>query len=364
MRAAVAQAGGLGLRFLGWWLGELGTLVPGPLRRAFSGRTGALCFRVIGDELVASRVVDGEVEELLRLDVSESAVDVRPAVARLLRTHARRSDDIVLELEPEQVLRKTLDLPLAAEEGLAELLWFELDRQTPYRPEQARYDYRIAARDMVRRRIKVELLVAPLKLAEQLEARAAQWGIEPTVLTVAGLDDPAAPSFNLSAKRAMPSRGGRIGVALLALLAAGLLGAAVWIPLEAQRKAARDAEAAVEEARKAAFVAADLRDELERRAKAGSFLIRRKSEAPMVTAVLADLTRLLPDDTWLFELHIRDREVRARGYAPAASSILELIERGPVFEKARFTSPVTRVPGIDAERFDLTFELAGGGKES
>ena len=78
----------------------------------------------------------------------------------------------------------------------------------------------------------------------------------------------------------------------------------------------------------------------------------------MMTAVLADLTTLLPDDTWLFELHVRGDSVRARGYTPAASTVLELVERGPAFHNASFSSPVTRVPGIEAERFDLSFELA------
>ena len=134
--------------------------------------------------------------------------------------------------------------------------------------------------------------------------------------------------------------------------------AAVWLPLDAQRQAAREAETALADAHQHALAAANLRDELDRKAKAGSFLVRRKNDAPMMTAVLADLTRLLPDDTWLFELHVRGSEVRARGYAPAASAVLELIERGPAFRNARFTSPVTRVPGIEAERFDLSFELA------
>lgn len=360
MRAAIMQVGQLASRFLAWWLGELGALAPAALRRAFTGGGGVICVEMSGGELVISRAGNGDNGELARLDMDQSAEMLRDGVAGVLGRHRRKSDAIVLSLDPGHALRKTLDLPVAAEVGLAELLWFELDRQTPYRPEQARYDYRILERDPARGRMKVELLVAPADAVARLEARAADWGLEPEAITVAGIDDPAKPAFDLSgAERAAPSRAGQLGVALLALLAAVLLSAAIWMPLEAQRLAALEAEAALDDARRDALAAADLRDRLDLRAKAGSFLVRRKNEAPMMTAVLADLTRLLPDDTWLFELHVRGVEVRVRGYAPAASGVLELVERGPAFRNARFTSPVTRVPGIDAERFDLTFELAG-----
>ena len=359
MQMAMTQAGGAVSRFLSWWLGELGTYAPGPLRRAFAGGSGIVGFGIAGDELVIGQATDGAMAEIARLDMNRPADALRTAVAAVLREHAPRGTDIVLLLGAEQVLHKILDLPLAGEEGLRELLYFELDRQTPYRPDQVRYDFRVVGRDSVAGRMKVEFLVAPVDAVERLTARAAEWGLEPSAVTVSGIDDPADPAFDLSGgTRAAPSRGGRLVLAMLALLAAGLMVSAVWTPLDAQRLAAREAEAALALARTAATTAADLRDELDRRATAGSFLVRRKNEATMMTAVLADLTRLLPDDTWLFELHVRGAEVRARGYAPGASTVLELIERGPAFHNARFTSPVTRVPGIDAERFDLTFELA------
>jgi len=47
-----------------------------------------------------------------------------------------------------------------------------------------------------------------------------------------------------------------------------------------------------------------------------------------------------------------------RGYAPAAATLLELFERHPHFSSARFESPVTTVPGIDKERFDLSIAVS------
>lgn len=358
----MTQAGEFLSRILAWWLGELGALVPKPLRRAIAGRGDALLFEQSGGNLIVRRATDGGVVELDRLDLSGPASGHRAAIHEIVRRNASRRTEIVLALGGEQVLYKVLDLPATAESELRDLLYFELDRQTPYRPEQVRYDFRVTDTNPVTKRMQVEMVVAPVEAVDRIIALAADWGLEPSVVTVAGIDNPADPEFDLSGgQREESHRLGRFAASALALLAAGLLATSIWLPLEAQRLAAVDAARILTEARNSAVVASDLRDDLDRMASAGSFLVRRKGETPMVTAVLADLTRLLPDETWLFELHIKGRKVRARGYAPAASTVLELIENSPAFSNPGFSSPVTRVKGVDAERFDLTFEVADAG---
>ena len=218
MRTAIAQAGGLASRFLAWWLGELGALTPGVLRRAFTGGRGVLGFEIDGDELVVGRTSNGTLEEVARLDMRQPGDALSAAVAGVLRKHAPRGTDIVLVLGAEQALHKILDLPLVAEEGLRDLLYFELDRQTPYRPDQVRYDFRVVGRDPAAGRMQVELLVAPVEAVEGLMARAAEWGLEPTAVTVAGLDDAADPVFDLSGEAPAAPRARHRVLAALALI--------------------------------------------------------------------------------------------------------------------------------------------------
>lgn len=360
MKSTITDAGRLVPRFFGWWLGELAALVPARLRRAVLRQRDALCFTFAGRELVVGRFANGTASEIARLDLD--ALDTaaqRAAIEAIVRAEASRRTAIVLALPAGKALRKQLDLPLAAESGLKDLLYFELDRQTPYRAEMVRYDYRVVARDPAAQRIAVELLVVPRDAVDRAIDQATEWGLPVSAVTVDGVDDPADPEFDLAGDRhdLRPSRAGGFAFGLLAVAAAVLLAVAVYLPLDAQRRAAQDAERAVAEALAAAKAASALRDELDRTAEAGNFLLERKRSTPMITAVLADLTRLFPDDTWLFELHIEGKQVRARGYAPAASSVLELVERGSTFRNAKFASPVTRVPNFDHDRFDLTFDL-------
>ncbi len=360
MKSGAAIIGATIAAFLRWWLGELSALVPTPVRGAFSGEAALLAVAVDNGEARLSRLVRGTRTALGRVDLAADKAAQRAAVSAVVRGRLRRAV-VALTLPAERVLRKTLDLPLAAEADLGDLLRFELDRQTPFSPEQARYDYRVAARDRTSGRMKVEIAVAPREEVERALALAADWGLAPDFVTAAG-DEEAEPAFDLSGRAQPNGFGGRAVVtALLAAIAAGLLAVAVALPLQWQAAAADEAEEALAVARAAAREAADLREELGRRRQDARFLIDRKLNATMAVSVLADLTRLLPDDSYLFELRLQDGRLRVRGYAPSASPLLELFENHPRFGGARFESPVTRVPGIDKERFDLSVALVAEG---
>jgi len=360
MRSGVAVIGGTVAAFLRWWLRELARLVPASLRGAVSGEGDLLSVTIGADEATIARVARGTRQELGRIDLSAGTAEQRAVIGRAVRGRLRRAG-VVVALTSGRVLRKTLDLPLAAEVELANLLRFELDRQTPFSPEQACYDYRVAARDKPSGRMKVEIAVAPRDEVERALALAADWGLTPDFVTAAG-DEESDRAFDLSGRVSPNGFGGRaVLTALLALVAAGLLAVAVALPLHRQATAAGEAEQALAAARTAAREATDLRDALVRRRQDARFLIDRKLNTPLTVAVVADLTRLLPDDIYLFELRLQDGRIRIRGYAPAASPLLELFEAHSRFGGARFESPVTRVPGIDKERFDLSVAFVAEG---
>lgn len=357
MKSAVAVIGGAIAAFLRWWFGELAALVPAPVRDTLSGESDVVAVTIGAHEAVVSRLSRGDRRLLGRVDLSAATTGQRAAIAGLIGRRMRRRG-VALVLSAERVLRKTLDLPLAAEAELDDLLRFELDRQTPFSTEQACYDYRVAARDKPTGRMKVEIAVAPREEVERALALANDWGLAAEFVTAAG-DEGSDQAFDLSGRFEPAGFGGRaVLTAALALVAAGLLAVTLALPLKWQATAAAEAEQALDSARTAAREATVLREELVRRRQDARFLIDRKLNIPLTVSVLAELTRLLPDDAYLFELRLQDGRLRVRGYAPAASPLLELIESHPRLVGARFESPVTRVPGIEKERFDLSVALA------
>lgn len=67
--------------------------------------------------------------------------------------------------------------------------------------------------------------------------------------------------------------------------------------------------------------------------------------------VLRELTDLLPTDAWLTMLALDTKGVELTGQAAAASALIPLLENSSRFERAEFSSPVTR--GRDREQFRI-----------
>jgi len=95
-------------------------------------------------------------------------------------------------------------------------------------------------------------------------------------------------------------------------------------------------------------------------AREGSIaVLRQKLEQPRMTDMLRELTRSLPDDTWIQSLEVRDGEVQLRGESSQATALIELLEREPGVEGVAFRSPVTQVARTGTERFNVAFRYRG-----
>jgi general secretion pathway protein L len=83
----------------------------------------------------------------------------------------------------------------------------------------------------------------------------------------------------------------------------------------------------------------------------------RKSQATPVSVILAELTRLLPDDTWIVELQIAGTEVQIQGSSASAPAIIALLEQSKYMKGATFRAPTTQDPTTGRERFQIATQL-------
>src|SRR4030043_419050 len=58
--------------------------------------------------------------------------------------------------------------------------------------------------------------------------------------------------------------------------------------------------------------------------------------------VLEELTRLLPNTTWIWNLKYKGKEMELSGFADSASDLIPLLDKSPLFEKVEFLAPVTK----------------------
>ncbi len=312
------------------------------------------------DAVTVSRVDDGSTREIGRAELVEGNVArARSAVLRLLRRAKTRRAQISVRLTASQALRRTLDLPLATEENLREVLAFEMDRHTPFKADEVYYDHRVVERDAAKQRLMVELGVAPRRVIEEVLETASAWGVALDRVEIAGDDGAGGEPLNLLPREPAGASGASGGVMAPVLVIAAITFACVtvYLSLQRDRELAENWSEKVSEIRIEATATSNLRQEIDGRLKDSRFVLDKKVRSPMVLGVIDELTRLLPDKTYLFQLQLRDGEVQISGYSSAAAQLIGLLEKSPILGNAKFRSPVTQDIREGRERFQISAEL-------
>jgi general secretion pathway protein L len=94
-------------------------------------------------------------------------------------------------------------------------------------------------------------------------------------------------------------------------------------------------------------------------------LIQIRSGEVSKVLVLEELTRLLPDTTWIWNLKYNGKEMELSGFADSASDLIPLLDRSPLFEKVEFLAPVTKEMQMrgdgskEKERFKIKAKIEG-----
>lgn len=341
--------------FWAWWSAELSALLPAGLRRGLMPNRELLFLTVEGDELLVSQ---GTLEDMRPAgryalpEADDTVVD--PSV-----TSSMADQETVLCLPRNSVLNKSLMLPLAAEENLREVLAFEMDRHTPFTPEQVYYDYAVIARVPGDNSLAVDLFLAPREELDELLARLSRLGLTPDRFMVrcnqAGDLHPV-NLFRAQGRSRKPLLSRRINIAL-AVMALLLLAATLATPLIQKRQVINTLEPLLQSAAGQAKEAQILREEIDHLTAESRLLVDRKNSTLLALELVDELTRLLPDDTWITRLEINGPEVHLQGQSPAAATLIPLLESSDQLRNARFRSPVTQQPLSETERFHLSAEI-------
>jgi general secretion pathway protein L len=73
--------------------------------------------------------------------------------------------------------------------------------------------------------------------------------------------------------------------------------------------------------------------------------------------VLEELSRILPDNTYVTELRIDGNTVQIVGITDDAPSLIRLMEQSSHFSRATFFAPTTHAPSERGDRFHVEAKL-------
>lgn len=347
----IVQRLGLG-NFLDWWLGELSAMyrqiVPGTSHTAMERW---VLVKINGSLVTFSRVVHEKATEVGRLDMASLDANGQKQAFQSELDRIARKGVVALYLPQEQVLCKKLFLPLAAEENLRQVIAFEMDRHTPFHAGQVYFDYRLAHRG---KQLEIILAVAPRDAIDEPLRQLAAWGVRATAALVPG-EAPADTPWNLLPDELRQKGGGmrRRLDTILAIGIAALFCAALALPIWQKRETVLALRPLQDKARERAEASENLRRQLETLVAEYNYLLDKKRSSPPVVAVLEDVTRILPDDTWVQRFELRGKEMHIHGETASSSKLAGLFEQAKTLHDASFKAPLTKGQGANSERFQL-----------
>lgn len=339
--------------FLFWWKEELTSVIPLSLRHILF-RTKKLVLEVNGDSVDIFRITGTKI----------NTVGVLPLVDLTTHQHGKvirepSSTEKILCLPQNLVLEKNVTFPLAAEENLREVLSYEMDRLTPFSSDQVYYDYYVISRDKKKKNIELKLVVVPKDRVTPLINQLQSTGFHPHIVTVKDRQTGDRFPINLLPfeKRANRMNALRIVNYSLSMLLIVLFLIAVVFPIWSKIQYIKKLEPEVSMLTKNANETSKLREQVKIAEEEALFLGEKKNASILILEVVDELTQIVPDDTWINQLEIKNNELNIHGQSISSAALLPIIESSELFKNVQFRSPVTQNRQSNTERFHLSANI-------
>lgn len=349
--------------FFRWWVAELGDALPEPWQEKLRQALRRVVL-IPGENSLAVGV--DENRRLRLLDTLSGTPDQsvqRQQVDDLLERHDLHEAPRFLLLDSAAALSRQFSLPLAAEANLQQVIGFEMDRQTPFRAADVYHDHVVRERNAAAGQLRAEVWLVPRTEADRAVRALGQGGFALSGIDVRDGERTLGLNLLPAEQRARAvNRRSRLNLAL-AGAAVLLLALVMWQSLALRAHQVGELEAAIEEVQGEARKVSVIRRQIEDASEAAGFLAMRRGATPLAVEVLADVTRILPDDTHLDRLVINATDVQMQGKSRNAQQLIELVNASELFEAAAFRGS-TRLDarsGLEIFEVNATIVPQGGG---
>ncbi|MDO9712293.1 PilN domain-containing protein [Paracraurococcus lichenis] len=352
MAAAPARGpvAGIGRELWRWWAARMTELLPARWRAPASLPDATLVVLPLTADSARAEVV------LRRRGRETPLGQVALAALPGLRRRPRR---LLLRAPPGALLEREVALPLAAQQDPGGVLRYELDRLTPFAAEEVAWAWRLEARDAARGLLRLRLSLLPRIVVDPALAALARAGLRTDGIEAPAADGPRAIPLAEAAPARSPRREAwrRRGLALAGTACGGLAIAAVALPFALQSMTLAAAERQIAALQPQVQEAEALRRRLATAKGGQDAFAAERARIGDALRVIATLTELLPDDTWLTELTLRQRKLTIAGRSSGAARLIGLLSADPGIRETAFVAPVTRAESGGVDVFSIRAEL-------
>lgn len=340
--------------FLSWWGNALASWLPHRWRAKLGLTRDRLLLHPLGEELRLQWQDTDGLRDLAQVPLPLDGADLDRLLGNRLGDLPRW-----LVLPAGSALRRPLVLPAAAADRLRDVVRFEIDRQTPFTAEDVRFDACVRERredgqldvDLVAMpRARFDAVLAPLG-----DLRAALHGVDVADGDGVPLGVNLLPENERHARQSS-LRGWHLGLAALALFAL-IFGA--WRMLDNRRATADALEASLRTSSEQARLVAAQRQQLVETVEGINTLDQARAQRPTALEVLDELSRRLPDSTYLEKLSIEGDQLVLIGLSSEASSLVAKLQGSPLWKSPALSGAVQPDQASRRDRFTLTAQLVG-----
>jgi general secretion pathway protein L len=256
----------------------------------------------------------------------------------------------------DRFIFKPLELPARAAEFLSGVVRAQIDRLTPWSADQAAFGFGPPT-DAGSGRIVVTVAATAKSMLTPIVKALSNLGARSVVVrTAAPNESETAPITVMEENVAHVLDAQLVRRILLVTLVASWLIAALTmtttIIIDGNLQARQD-ELARQIAKERAAMLTARNNPGDPKTIAERALLRRKNESPSDVIALEILSQILPDDTYVTEMHIESNRVRLTGVTHDAPQLIRLIERTRHFSQATFYAPITHSSSNPGDHFSI-----------
>jgi len=243
---------------------------------------------------------------------------------------------------------------------LREVVSFEIDRQTPFTPDQVYFEARVLSRNQQAKQCQVELIVLP---KNTLEKALKPLGVLAGDLSGVDVVDDQKQILDINllpvSMRVATSNENawlNLGLAIAGLV---LLCLAMNLILNNREKVLGEWEQKVAAAETQAKQANIFREQLKQTGKAELFLQKFRTSQPTMLALINDLTKRIPDDTALDKLSVNEGRLVLVGQSKQAAALVSQLQSSPYINSPALVGAVQPDARTNRDRFTLTATVNG-----
>lgn len=346
--------------FFYWWVEQLASFIPPSLKSIIDKNTSTV------------EITINEGEWVLYETISNNDFSNRASIntnneqcSGLLKTWLMELPDspsrLKIKIPNDHYLLREIELPIAAEATLHEAIEFQIGRITPFRLEDVHYHYGIKGKDRTKKTLTAWIAVIPKRTTDPILTAFTER--TPQLLTPifqTAFENCKAETFTIPYRLQTERKSESwLTKTAIAMLLVNLLVLVVYANMHLNNETLQTDSLNIQlkEVKTNAMKAMDIEQQLDELEQQANFIGNLDHAALMKVAIIDDLTKKIPDHTWIKQLDIKDGQLSIMGYSDNSASLIGQLEKSPFLHNVGFKSTVIQDRISGKERFSLSAKL-------